>query len=390
MNYQKVLKQSWDMLWRYRALWLFGAILALTTTNGFFFAYDRDWNTSGERFAIKLSETSTIYLPGEGPDIDLTRPNNHLFQIDDDDWEDLRRLFAGELVDDQVMRGVWAILITLGAVALSMGVVGLVVRYVAEAALIRMVHQDQETGEKAGILRGLRLGFSRTAWRLFLIDVLVNLPMLLVLFLAFGLALLPVLLWAVGSSSVGVTGAVLTFSGLFLVIILSMIVSAALSLLVQVVRRACAVEGLGVFASIGRGAGMVRRHFKEVLVIWLIWIGTRLAWMVASVPVLILISPILLLFVIAGAAVSAVPTVLVGALLTTTLAPPFAWAVGVLAGLPVFLLVTLTPMLFLGGLVEVFKSNTWTLAYRELCELECTAADEVPSTSAAMETASAS
>ena len=43
MNYQKVLKRSWDMVWRYRALWLFGAILALTTVNGFYFTLDPGW-----------------------------------------------------------------------------------------------------------------------------------------------------------------------------------------------------------------------------------------------------------------------------------------------------------------------------------------------------------
>ena len=37
MDYQKVLKHSWNIVWRYRALWLFGTILALTTINGFYF-----------------------------------------------------------------------------------------------------------------------------------------------------------------------------------------------------------------------------------------------------------------------------------------------------------------------------------------------------------------
>ena len=387
MNYKNVLKQSWELVWRHKALWLFGAILALTTANGFFFAFDPDWDSDGEVTAIKISENSTIYVPGAGGFIDLTDPNSRVFRFDDEDLEELRRLFREELLADWIPEGVWAVLIALGVIAAGMTIVGLVGRYTAEAALIRMVNEDQETGEKPGILRGLRLGFSRSAWRLFLIDIVVHLPVILALMLAFGLAMLPLLLWAVDSTAAGVTGTLLTFGGLLLAIFLSVIVSAALSLFVQVIRRACAVEGLGVFASIGRGLRMVRRNFKEVFVIWLIWIGTRLAWMLATVPVLILLSPILVLFVLAGVAVGAVPAVLVAALLSTTLAEPFAWAVGVLAGLPLFLLVTLAPMLFLGGLVEIFKSSTWTLAYRELCALECTAADKVPAAGAALETA---
>ena len=31
MNYTKALKRAWETTWRYRALWIFGVILALTT-----------------------------------------------------------------------------------------------------------------------------------------------------------------------------------------------------------------------------------------------------------------------------------------------------------------------------------------------------------------------
>jgi hypothetical protein len=41
-----------------------------------------------------------------------------------------------------------------------------------------------------------------------------------------------------------------------------------------------------------------------------------------------------------------------------------------LIGIPIFALVVSVPWLFLGGLVEVFKSSVWTLTYRELRALE--------------------
>ena len=389
MNVQKIVTQSWNLVWRHRALWLFGAVLALTTVNGIYFAFDPKWDLRGEPVAIQLTDNTTIYLPRLDPTIDLPASGVPLFHIDDPDLEELQRFFAGELTDDWIPRGVGAVLIALGTIAASMAIVGIIARYVAEAALIRMVDEGQETGEKPGILRGLRLGFSRSAWRIFLIDILLNLPVLLVLGLGFVLALLPLVLWAVGSAAASITGTVLTAGSLFLIIFLSVIVSAVLSLFAQVIRRACAVEGLGVFDSIGRGLGMVRRHFRQVALIWFIWIGTRLAWMVVSIPVIIILSPILLLFLVAGVAVGAVPALLVGGLLTSTLAAPFAWAVGILAGLPVLLLVTLAPMLFVSGLVEVFKSSTWTLAYREVRALELAAVDKVSAACAALESASA-
>jgi hypothetical protein len=389
MRVQKILTQSWNLAWRHRALWLFGAILALTTVNGIYFAFNPGWHSQGERIAVQLNDGSTIYLPGPATTIDLRDLDGTLAQINDADLEDLQRFFAGELTDDWIPRGVGAILIAMGIIAVSMAIFGVIARYVAEVALIRMVNEGKETGEKPGIRRGLRLGFSRSAWRILIIDILLNLPVLLVLGLGFVLALLPLVLWALGSAASSLTGTLLTASGLFLIIFLSVIVSAVLSLFAQVMRRACALEGLGVFDSIGRGLSMVRRNFKEVALIWLVWIGTRLAWMVVSIPVIIILSPILLFFLVAGVAVGAVPALLVGGLLTTTLAAPFAWAVGALAGLPVFLLVALAPMLFVGGLVEVFKSSTWTLAYRELRALELAAADKVPAAGTALEAASA-
>ena len=39
---------------------------------------------------------------------------------------------------------------------------------------------------------------------------------------------------------------------------------------------------------------------------------------------------------------------------------------GGVVGLPVFILVTILPLLLVTGWVELYKSNLWTLTYREL------------------------
>jgi hypothetical protein len=38
--------------------------------------------------------------------------------------------------------------------------------------------------------------------------------------------------------------------------------------------------------------------------------------------------------------------------------------------MPLFILIMAAPLVFLGGLAEVFKSSVWTLTYRELHALE--------------------
>jgi hypothetical protein len=48
------------------------------------------------------------------------------------------------------------------------------------------------------------------------------------------------------------------------------------------------------------------------------------------------------------------------------------WIAGAAIGVPIFLAVIILPALFLSGLMEVFKSSTWTLTYRELTALETT------------------
>ena len=66
MDYSLILKRSWDYMWRYKALWLFGTLLALTTVNGlYFFPGDTRYEISEDELAFRLSEDDTLTFPGE-------------------------------------------------------------------------------------------------------------------------------------------------------------------------------------------------------------------------------------------------------------------------------------------------------------------------------------
>jgi hypothetical protein len=370
MKYSYVLKRAWQLVWRMRVMWLFGALLALTTVNGIYwgFPFDReDWDW--DRSRIRVTEDTTIYLPGEGLMIDFTASGRVFIRVGDENlgelWErlqeELREEFAVDISDD-----VWAVVIAAGVMLAGVILVGLVARYVSEAALIRIVDAAEETGERPGLRRGLRFGFSRSAWRLFLIDLLLFVVRALVVLILLALALSPLLLWFTRSTPAGVAGTVAAVGLFFLWLFVTLGVRAVLSLLVQVIHRACAVDGLGVGASIRRGLATVKGNLRETLVVWLMWIGVRLAWMLAAVPVMVVIFPVTLVFILAGIVIGGVPSAAVGALLTPFLEGPFPWIVGGMVGLPVFILVMIAPMLFLGGLVEIYKSSVWTLTYREL------------------------
>ena len=378
MKYASVFKRAWAIVWRYRALWIFGALLALTTVNGLYFGYHLNQDEAGRWIPIKVAEGSTIYLPGRGPAIDLTDPQGFSIHLDGRELHELEALFT-----EVIPRWIWAVVIVAAIVLAGLLLVGTIARYVAEAALIRMVNATEESGERLSVGQGFRLGWSRSAWRLFLIDLVIHLPVRLVLAALFLLALSPLLLWVSGSAAAGVVGTMFTTILFFLVAVVAIAASAVFSLLIHTIRRACAIEGLGVLASIRRGLAVVKAHLKEVVVVWLMWLGVRIAWMAAAVVVTILIFPVILLFIVAGAILGGLSAVTVGALLSPFLGDVAPWIAGAIVGLPIFILVTSAPMLFLGGLVEVLKSSTWTLAYRELRALESAAPQTLPELSTA-------
>ena len=141
-----------------------------------------------------------------------------------------------------------------------------------------------------------------------------------------------------------------------------------LSLLKHFFRRACALEEAGVIEAIHRGYDIVRRHQKDLLIMWLLMAGLGLGWIIVMIPVTILL-------LIVGAVLGGLPALLIGGLVSLVFEGAVPWILAGAAGIPIFILVVAVPLLFLGGLVEVFKSSVWTLTYRELCALEGLAAE---------------
>jgi hypothetical protein len=103
----------------------------------------------------------------------------------------------------------------------------------------------------------------------------------------------------------------------------------------------------------------------------------------------ILLVPLFLLTTLAGVALGGVPAVSVAAIINLFMGGATPWIMGALVGVPIFIVVMASPMLFVSGLVEVYMSSIWTLAYRDLRALESpvqspvTQAPLVPTDSAA-------
>ena len=108
-------------------------------------------------------------------------------------------------------------------------IVGAIARYVAETALIRMVDHHEETGQKRSVRQGFRLGWSRRAFYLFLIDLVIGLPVAVAFILLFLLAAAPLLLWATESTAAGALGTATAIGLGLLVVLLAIIVAVILS-----------------------------------------------------------------------------------------------------------------------------------------------------------------
>jgi len=323
MDHFRIVRRALETTWRYRALWLFGVLLALTSRSG---------GNGG----------------GGGSNVTLPGPEN---------------MFPGL---DVAGPPVWLILVIVGVIvvlAFAFAIISVVVRYLSENALIKMVDEREETGTEHGIRGGFRLAWSRSAWRFFLIDLVIFTPTILLFIVGLLLGASPLLLWITRRQALGVVGTIIAIGLIFLVVLFFIAVFIALSLLRHMFLRVAALEGEGVFGAIREGFQLVRRHVGDVILMGLIMFGLGIAFTLLTIPVMIAL-------VVLGLLAGGVPALLMAGLASLVSEGALPWIVGIAVGLPLFLLVFGLPALFLGGLYETFKSTLWTLTYRELRAME--------------------
>jgi hypothetical protein len=345
MNHKDILTRAWKLLWNYKVLWVFGIILALTTSSG----GDRMWQSSNNS---RNGDNQSESTPSEGEFKEF--------------FEDFEQNFEKEfsnVIPAEVSTAVITISILVGCVILFLIITSVILRYISETALIKLVDEYEITGEKRTWKEGFKIGWSRTAWKLFLIDLAIGVPIFLGFVLLLALIAAPNFLWMTDNMAAGIFGSAISM-GLFVgLIFLVIIVAAGLSLLTHFFRRVCALEDFGVRASIRSGFQLVRRNIKDVGLMWLIMIGVNLGFGIALIPIVFLL-------VITAGIIGGLLGLTAGGLTSLFASGEVPIIVGAIVGSPIFLLILIAPLAFIGGLKETFVSNTWTLTYRELQILE--------------------
>jgi hypothetical protein len=341
MDHTKVLKRAWEILWQYRVLWVFGVIVVLCAAG-----------SSGNP-TINLGDGGDGY---GGPD---ALPWTGEYRWENEPFAEVMPEILGAW--GAVAGTILAIIGALCCLAIIVTIVKVIFLYIGETALIRMVDEYEETGEKRSIREGLRLGWSRTALRLFIIDLLTRVPGILIalMLVMLGVGLVAFMFWVSDSAAPMVLGAVVAIGLTFLAILAGIVLGLGISLVRPLIFRVCAVEGAGVIDSIRLGFEFIKAHLGDTVIMWLIMVGLQIGWGIVMIPVVILL-------LMVGGLVALLAGVSVGGLSSLVLEGAIPWILGFGVGLPIFILIMAPPLVFLGGLAEVFKSSVWTLTYREL------------------------
>ncbi len=332
MDHFRILRRSFEITRLYRALWIFGILVALTTSRG-------GNPGSGAR------GSTTSPTPGQTPSFPNQFPPFH--------WP---------VIPTAQLNAIIGIAVAALCVIVILAVAFTILRYISVTALIRMVDGYENTGERVSVSQGFRLGWSRGAFRLWLTDLLFFIVGFVAFIILLLLAAAPLLLWLTRDNTWGIIGTVITVGLGMLLILLLIVVAAAVSLWKQLIRREIVLGGKGVFEGIRGGWQMLVRRLGDVIIMGLILFGIGLGLSILAIPVFFLL-------VAVGVVTGGLPALLAGGITNIFVHGAAPQIIAGVIGVPIFLVVLFAPLIFLGGLVETYYSTTWTLTYRELLAL---------------------
>jgi len=367
MDPVKILKRSWHILWSYKALWVFGLILALTAAGSSGGSGNSGTNfqsdSVNQQYELPLSEN-------------FSEDFQEAFEEAGEEFEKVieEGLHAAGISDSEVTTLIW-----IGAlfilVMVVIGIVMSIARYVSETAVIRMVDEYEATDTKMTVRDGFRIGWSRTSWRLFLINLIVNLPIFLLLIVLGIVGFMMYSAFAGRGESFAIAGIIGLIGVAFLTIFVIAVISTLLRLLRQFFWRAAALEGLGVRESLSRGFAMARENWKNVGLMWLVMMGLGIIWMIVSFISLFVLIPVAFFTAIFGAVIAAIPGMLLVGFFSLFLSGYLPWIVGGIFILPLFATLAFSPWVLLTAWQQIYISTVWTLTFREIKALPALAAD---------------
>ncbi|MBS1250975.1 MAG: hypothetical protein MAG451_00004 [Anaerolineales bacterium] len=299
MDYFGILERSFAITRRYRVLWVFGFLLALFSAGG--------GAGNGFQYTFQGNEVPPSQF-AMGPSLGLI------------------------------------LILVIVTLAIGLAILAAIINYVCQTALIGLVGEIEE-GEDPTVRHGFDVGWSRSALRLFGVDIAIFVPVFLIaIFLAL-LIIVPLFMIADQGDLGPVVFVLLCCAAVFVPVIIAGAI--ILSILKTFFYRQVVLAGNSVFDAMRNGYRLVRANLGQVIAMWLIMFVIGLVWAAVN----FLVGLVALAFV--GG-----PAALMYAVFESGLA-------AVLGALP-FLLPAIVIFAFINALYTVFTSAVWTLTYLEL------------------------
>jgi hypothetical protein len=251
------------------------------------------------------------------------------------------------------------------------------VRYPSEAAILRMVDAYEQTGEKVGFKAGWKLGWTRRAFRMWVIDLVIGLPVLLYLAVVLGLTGMLIFNVIVQGEAQAAFPVIATFGGIMLLTIPFVLGMVFLGLLRQFFVRKAALEEATVGESFRQGWAMFKRNWKSGGLMWLVMLGIGIAYGIASIIVFFLLIPAYVILLVPAGVAAAIPGLIVYAIANLFTDAILSAIIAAVLALPLFFTVLFAPLALIGGWYLIFESSVWTLTYREMKALEAVSAPPV-------------
>ena len=337
MDYGKILSRAFEITRKYRALWLFGILLALFGGGG------SGGNFNPGNFANGGSGRGT----GRG-DFPV------LPSVSSETWQLIAVLIAA-----------------LVCFALAWILLGIILRFVSRAALIGLVQELEANETKPTVKRGFSIGVERF-WKLLGIAVTINIPLMLISFALLLLAALPLIVALMPLISAGrtapreligvaVAGGIGSVALLCCAALILMVISLIVYPFYEFIVRTCIITKRGVMDSIREGYRIVRANLGNVAVLYLLAIGIGIGFGLLMIPIaLILIG----LPVGVGLLIYWLANSIGGGIIA-----------GVVLGIPMMLI-----LIFISGLYQIFESAYWTEGYLTVIGLPAATATPVAAT----------
>ncbi|NOY99775.1 MAG: hypothetical protein GXP40_11335 [Chloroflexi bacterium] len=314
MNYGEVLTRAWQIVWKYKVLWLFGIFAGCTSRRGPSFNGGSGYQGGGGDFPPELVQRMERFLSV------LEKPG--------------------------IIIALVVLVLLLWAVSIFLGTVGRI-------GLIRGTVQAEAGVEQLGFGE-LFSGSMQYFWKLFGMSVVVGLPFLII----FAVLFAGIIFAAIAADSGGTASeaALMALIPVICVLFLAiLIVSLVVGVIVQQAQNALVIEALGIFPALKRGWFVVKDNLGPILLMTLLlFIIGAVAGVLLALPVMLVVFPAMVTFILGGSNASMTPLIFAGLCLV-------AYA-------PVSIIAN--------GVLIAYIQSAWTLTYLRLTAQEPELKDE--------------